>query len=825
MTETFLQADTPLDLRVADLMGRLTLEEKVTLLAGASAFALPAIERLGIPSLRMTDGPTGVRSIKGVPATVFPVGAAIAATWNPDTTREVAAAIAREARALGDHVVLAPTINMMRIPTWGRNFETYSEDPFLAGVLGVAFVNGLQGEGIGASLKHYAANNQELERFRVDARVDERTLREIYLAAFERVVAEADPWTVMASYNKLNGTYASEHRGLLTDILKDEWGFAGAVVSDWTAVRSTAPAANAGLDLEMPGPPKWFGAKLLAAVNAGEVPPAQIEDNARRVVRLIVRSGLMDGPAAAGELRTPRHRTIAFEAACEAMTLLKNEGGLLPLSPDIRTVALIGPNAARVMLQGGGSSQVVSEGVPTMAAGLRSRLGPGVTVLEALGVDNDPFPPAADRTRFSPDETRSAEGLAAAYFPTADLTGEPNSTGIERHMARWVAGAMATARRPAYGAFRWSGWFWPEADGTYEFGLRATGTATLTLDGAALIGPDDPASTDRYDVIGALVPRRLATAELAAGRGYRIQLDYVPASPDSDFVALGLRPPAEPMSRALEAAAAADAVILVLGSAAVTEAEGYDRPDMDLPGNQDALARAVLAANPRTVVVLNTGSPFALPWIDEAAAVLQMWLPGETGPDALAAVVFGDRAPGGRLPISYPKAFGDHPAHRLEPDPLVCDYAEGLAMGYRYFDSAPERPLFPFGHGLTYTTFGIADLRLPATASAGDPVMIEVSVTNTGDREGQEVVQVYVSQLEPRLPRPPKELKAFAKVRLAPGETRRVSLTLEPRAFAPYDPATKSWPVDPGDYDILVGRSAGDIRVKGTVRLEVQGAN
>lgn len=819
MSETYLRATSPLDVRVADLMDRLTLEEKVTLLAGASAFALPAIERLGIPSLHMTDGPTGVRSIKGVPATVFPVGVAVAATWNPDTAEAVAAAIAREALALGDHVVLAPTINIMRIPTWGRNFETYSEDPYLAGVMGVAYVRGLQGEGVGASLKHYAANNQELERFRVDARLDERTLREIYLAAFERVVAQADPWTVMASYNKLNGTYASEHRRLLTDILKTEWGYEGAVVSDWTAVRSTAPAANAGLDLEMPGPPKWFGARLLAAVQAGEVSLAQIEDNARRVVRLILRCGLLDGPRPAGELRTARHKAIAFEAACEAMTLLKNDGDLLPLSPGLKTIALIGPNAQRVMLQGGGSSQVVSEGVRSMADGLRARLGPGVTLLEALGVDNDPFPPAANRAQFSPDAARGADGLAAEYFPTADLSGAPNSTGVERHMVRWVASSIATARRPAYGAFRWRGWFWPEKDGTYEFGLRATGTARLTLDEAPLIGPEDPASVDRFDVMGGLAHRRLATRRLEAGRGYRIQLDYTPASPDTDFVALGVRPPAEPMAVALEAAAKADAVILVLGAAAVSEAEGYDRPDMDLPGEQDALASAVLAANPRTVVVMNTGSPFALPWIDQARAVLQMWLPGETGADALAAVLFGDRAPGGRLPISYPKVFGDHPAHAPGPDPLVCDYAEGLAVGYRHYDAAPERPLFPFGHGLAYTTFEIADLSLPRTAKAGDEVSLEVGVTNTGERPGAEVIQVYVSQLDPHLPRPPKELKAFAKVRLEPGETRRVTLTLEPRAFAPYDPATKSWPVDPGDYDILVGRSAGDIRVKGTVRL------
>ncbi|MBU1378475.1 MAG: glycoside hydrolase family 3 C-terminal domain-containing protein [Alphaproteobacteria bacterium] len=808
-----------LDARTDDVLARLTRDEKVRLLAGASSFALHGVERLGVPSLNMTDGPTGVRSIKGQPATVFPVGVAIAATWNPQTAKDVAAAIGREAHALGDQVVLAPTINIMRIPTWGRNFESYSEDPYLAGIMGTAYVQGLQSEGVGASLKHYAANNQELERFRVDARVDERTLREIYLAAFERVIREADPWTVMASYNKLNGTYASEHRRLLTEILKNEWGYDGMVVSDWTAVKSTAPSANAGMDLEMPGPPRWFGDKLMATVEAGEVSPAQIDDNARRVLRLILRSGLMDGPRPAGELRTPRHRVIAFDAACEAMTLLKNDGGLLPLSRDLKRVAVIGPNAVRCMLQGGGSSQVVTDAGRSIAEGVRALLGAAVTVVEAQGADNDAVPPPADRSQFSPTDARDAEGLKAEYFAGPELGGEPTSVSVERHLVRWISGAMAAAKRPPYGSFRWTGWFWPEASGVYEFSLRATGTAHLTLDSAPLIGPDAEAKPDRLDVMGNLVPRRLATMTLEGGRGYPIQLDYVPAAPDQDYVAVAVRPPAEPMSRALAAASDADAVILVLGSGAATEAEGYDRPDMDLPGRQDELARAVLAANRNTVVVMNTGSPFAMPWIDQAKAVLQMWLPGEAGPNALAAVLLGQRAPGGRLPVTFPKAFGDHPAHAASADPTICEYAEGLGVGYRWFDDAPVRPLFPFGHGLAYTTFEISDLATPATTGTGDPVHIAVSVTNTGDRDGQEVVQVYVAALDAAVPRPPKELKTFAKVALTPGETTRVSLELEPNAFAYWDVDTGAWRVDPGAYDVLVGRSAGDIRVKATVRL------
>lgn len=818
MSET--RADGNLDARTEALLSQMTLEEKVRILAGSAAFSLHGIERLGIPQLNMTDGPTGVRSNRGVPATVFPVGVAQAATWNPETIGAVAAAIAREARAMGDHVVLAPTINLMRLPTWGRNFETYSEDPYLAGVMGSAFVQALQAEGVGASVKHYAANNQELERFDVDAQVDERTLREMYLAAFERVVREADPWTVMASYNRLNGPHVSEHRWLLTTVLKEQWGYEGAVVSDWTAVRSTAPTANAGLDLEMPGPARWFGDKLLAAVEAGEVSPAQVEDNARRVLRLIVRSGLLDGPAPAGELRTPRHRAIAFETACEAMTLLKNEGGVLPFAKDkVRTVALIGPNARRCLFQGGGSSQVVTEGQRSVAEGLAALLGPDIRLVEALGVDNEPYPPPADRRLFSPDPERSAEGLRIDYFTATDLSGEPSHSGLERHMMRWVMAALSSGKQTPYGSFRWTGWFWPEASGTYEFGVRATGEATFTFDGQPLITPTTEGRLDRLDVMGSLVPRRLATVELEAGRGYPVSFDYIPESPEADYLAFGVRTPSEPMSAAIDAARAADAVILVLGSSSVTEAEGYDREDIALPGAQDELARAVLAANPNTAIVLNTGSPFAMPWIDQAPAVLQMWLSGETGPEALAAVLFGDRAPGGRLPVTFPVAFGQHPAHRVEPEPKVCAYAEGLAVGYRWFDETGVQPLFPFGHGLAYTSFEMAGLQAPAQGRAGEGVTVSIEVANTGDRIGQEVVQVYVAPKAAALPRPPKELKGFSKVRLEPGERRRVEITLEPNAFAYWDVAGGAWRVDPGAYDLCVGRSAGDIRAVASLTL------
>nr|MDQ2861205.1 glycoside hydrolase family 3 protein [Pseudomonadota bacterium] len=442
------------------LLGRLTLKEKVALMAGAAAFTLNGVERLGVPAIRVTDGPTGVRSTEGEAATVFPVGVALAATWNQGLVGEVAGAIAREALALGNQVVLAPTVNIVRTPLWGRAFETYGEDPFLAGTLGSAFIAGLQAEGVGASLKHYAVNNQEEGRMTVSAVVDERTLREIYLAGFEMVVKAANPWTVMASYNRVNGTYASEHAELLTEILKTEWGWDGVVVSDWGAVHSTAAAAAAGLDLEMPGPPRWFGEALLAAVRTGAVGEARIDDAARRMVRLILRTGVLDGkPPPAGELRSARHRDIAARAAEESVVLLKNDGDLLPFDMGaIRTLAVVGPNAAARRIQGGGSSQVRAGRHVSILRALEDLLAGRCEVLSADGGDNEPVPPAARPDLFSPDEGRGQSGLLCEYFAERGFDAAPFKSDAERQIGKLVSAGVAGG---GIGALRWSGWFWP----------------------------------------------------------------------------------------------------------------------------------------------------------------------------------------------------------------------------------------------------------------------------------------------------------------------------------------------------------------------------
>jgi beta-glucosidase len=828
--ETFKDPRAPLEARVEDLVARLTLDEKISLMAGAAAFAMEPVTRLGIGSMRMTDGPTGVRSNTGETATVFPVAVGLAATWNPEVTRDIAAAIAREAKAMGERVILAPTINIVRTPVWGRNFETFSEDPCLIAELAIAYVDGLQGEGVGASLKHYAVNNQEHRRMDVSAAVDERTLREIYLLAFEKVVKAANPWTVMASYNKVNGIYASENTRLLTDILKGEWSYDGVVVSDWGAVHSTAPAANAGLDLEMPGPPLHWGAKLKQAIDDGLVPVVRIDDAARRLVRLMARVGHLDGVSApGGELGTDRHRAIARRAAEESFVLLKNDGGLAPLDASaIRTLALIGPNATRLRLQGDGSSRVHTSRRETILQSLRARLDDQVDIVFADGCDNEPSPPQAEGRMFSPSlepptDNRGEHGLAMEVFATADFDQEPTRRTIDRRLLRMVSTMVPVELRPRFGALRWSGSFWPLKDGVHEFSIRGDGAANLRLDGRPLITPRTSGVDDHRDIAGGAALRRTASIELRAGRGYAVDMDYVWAPTRGEAggfesFSLGVRQPTGSIAEAVAMAQAADAAIVVVGSASTTEAEGYDRESLDLPGPQNDLVEAVLAANPNTIVVINAGAPVTMPWIDRAPTVLQAWLPGEEGPAALARVLFGDAAPSGRLPVSFPRRLEENPTEPYYPGDAKAEYGEGLFVGYRHYDRSNTPTLFPFGHGLTYTRFEYADLTVPGDAAADADVTAILRVTNTGSRAGAETVQLYVRPHESSQKRPIKELKAFAKVDLAAGEQRKVGLTLKPRDFAFYDPETAAWIAEAGAYDILIGASAEDIRLIGTVR-------
>ena len=813
----YRDAHAPVEARVADLMAQLTLDEKIALLAGESSMTLHGVPRLGIPGIRVTDGPTGVRSPEGKPATVFPVGVALAATWNPDLVRRVGAAIGRETRAHGADVLLAPTVNIVRTPRWGRNFETYSEDPWLTSRLALGYVRGVQGEGVGVSIKHFAANNQETYRFVVDSIVGERALRELYLPAFEAVVREADPWSVMASYNKINGTYASENPWLLTDLLKKEWGFQGFVVSDWGATHSTAPAANAGLDLEMPGPPANFGDKLKAAVAAGKVSPAQIDENARRIVRLIVRSGAIErGSMRPVDTAPPHNFDTAKAAAAEAIVLLKNSG-LLPLDPRIRSLAVIGPNADVVRIQGGGSSAVVPFETQSPLQALRAAL-PDVRITYEKGVDNEETPPGADPKLFSPGADRAETGLAGAYFATADAGGAPTRTERITSFLKRISGNIAGPQVTGYSALRWEGMFWPRTSGSYEFSVRGTGNARIALDGRTVLDKATKVIPDNRDVLGFPIPRRTVTLELEAGRGYPIRIDYATGNTPYEYLSFGVREPRPSLDAAVAAAKGADAAIVIVGSSSTTEGEGYDRATLALPGDQDKLVEAVAAANPRTIVVVNAGAAMTMPWHDRVPAILDMWLPGEEGAAALAEVLLGKIDPSGRLPVTFPMRDEDDPTDLRS---VRSAYSEGLLIGYRGLAARGVQPLFPFGYGLSYTSFAWSGLTAPARVPGGRPVSLQLTIRNTGKRAGREVVQAYVAPVEPAAGDPPIALRGFAKISLEPGKRQVVTILLDPRAFSTWDKAAKAWRVRPGRYRLMVGASSADIRVAREIEVQV----
>jgi beta-glucosidase len=706
------------DQRVQDLLKRMTLEEKATMLSGSGWMESAPIPRLGIPAIKMADGPMGVRSWAGssaitnssanpvkVETTSFPSGIAMGSTWDTALVQREGQAIAQEVKALGRDMILGPTVNINRVPLWGRNFEGYGEDPYLSGQMGVAYIRGVQGEGVIPSLKHFAANNEEFERHRLDEKIDERTLHEIYLPAFKAAIQQADVWTIMSAYEKVNGEYCAENPYLLTDILKKEFGFKGFVVSDWGSTYSTAPTVNAGMDLEMPGGPPakamltsprsimsgnsgvWLEAdKVLADVKAGKITEATIDDNVSRILRVILLSGIIDNPhAATGEVDTSAQQQIVREGETEGIVLLKNQNNLLPLNASkVHSIAVIGPNALVARTGGGGSSLVRPKYAISPLQGIQKRAGAGVQITSALGVGMEGEDPAHDT---------------------------------------------------------------PEA--------RAN---------------DLKAATD--------------------------------------------------------AAAKADVAIVVVGRYNKLESEGFDVKTMDLPVGQDELIAAVEKANSHIVVVLNTGDPVTMTkWIDNTPALLDMWYGGQEGGNALAAILFGDANPSGKLPVSLPKEFEDSPAAGNYPGQnLEVNYAEGIYVGYRYYDTKNVEPQFPFGFGLSYTTFEYSDLQVVPILPLGvNPPekgeTVSLKVKNTGQRAGAEVVQLYVHDGHSKIDRPMHELKAFSRVELKPGEKQTVKFVLDRSAFEYWSPQTKQWALDPGTFEIQIGASSRDIRLKAPVEI------
>jgi beta-glucosidase len=662
-------------INIQAIIAQMTVEEKAALCTGASAWTTTPIERLGVPEMSVSDGPHGVRRVPDIhnlatdalPATCFPTASSLASTWDVDLIREVGQALGEECLALEVDVLLGPGANMKRTPLCGRNFEYYSEDPFLSGKLAASFINGVQSQGVGTSLKHFAANNQEFQRFSISTEIDERSLREIYLPAFETAVKEAIPWTVMCAYNKIHGTYCSENHWLLVDLLKNEWGFEGLVVSDWGAVHDRVAALKAGLDLEMPGPKPLRVQAVVEAVQRGELDETALDESVRRILNVVFKSA--ETPRG-GDYDVDAHHALARRVAADGMVLLSNNGILPLVNP--RRIAVIGRSAKFPHFQGWGSSRIT----PT-------RL-------------DIPF-----------DELQKLAG----------------------------------------------------------------------------------------------------GAELLYAEGY----------PAEDAFAQEL------IDEAVAAARKADVALLYISLPSYKESEGYDRADLDLTGQQVALIQAVARVQPRTVVILNNGSAVDMrEWIDGPAAVLEAWMMGQAGGGAVADILFGKVNPSGKLAETFPLKLADTPAYLHYPGGHgEVRYGEGIFTGYRYYDAREIPVLFPFGHGLSYTTFAFSSPRISdSICQDTDRLTVSVDVTNTGDVAGKETVQVYVHDRESDLLRPPKELKGFAKVELQPGETKTVTIPLDFRSFAYYHPAHKQWITEDGEFDILIGASATDIRFSETVTLQ-----
>jgi beta-glucosidase len=737
----------------------------------------------GIPEITVTDGPNGARgsALLGagrVSALCVPCGSALGATWDPELVQRVGAVLGEETRTKSARVLLAPTVNLPRSPLAGRNFECYSEDPLLTGKLAAAFVRGVQFRGVAATVKHLLGNEAEFERTTISSDVDERTLRELYLVPFELAVAEGDVLSVMTSYNRLNGTWCAEDRRLLTDVLRGQLGFDGVVMTDWFAVASTVPAAEAGLDLQMPGPDRCYGAALAEAVRSGAVPEATLDAMARRWLRLIDRLDAWDDvPAPERAEDRPEHRALARRAASDATVLLRNDG-VLPLTGTER-LALIGPNATRTQIMGGGSAQLRAHRVGALADVLPARWTGEVVVEQGCFADATVRP------------------LGIALEVTfRDGTGQVAGETTERD------GRLLWFHSPVEGldaddfTFTGRGVLSVAATGRHRFTVTQAGRARLTVGGQVLIDGFAQVPPPGDTLFGLGSQEVEAFVELMAGDEVPVQVDY--SSEGSVIlhgVVVGHAPPddGDLLDRAVAAAAQADVAVVVVGTSDEWETEGHDRTSLHLPGDQDELVRRVCAANPRTVVVVNSGAPVQLDWAQDAGAILHAWFGGQEMTDAVTDVLLGEAEPAGRLPVTVPLRIEHTPAYGAFPGSNHhVAYSEGLLMGYRWYDTRALPTRFPFGHGGSYTTFTWGT---PMVTPAADGFLVEVPVTNTGDRRGAEVVQAYVEPPPSRLFRPRRELRAFAKLWLDPGATAVARLELGLRAFAYWDPGSQESPM------------------------------
>ena len=797
------------DQRVEDLLGQMTLEEKLAYIGGVNAMSIQPIARLGLPEIRMSDGPLGVRQDK--PSTRYPAGIALAASWNRDLAEWEGVSMARDCRARGIHVLLAPGVNINRLPICGRNFEYISgEDPYLASELVVPFIRGVQGQGVTATVKHFAANNQEVNRMSINVVVSERALREIYLPAFEAAVRTAKVGAVMDAYNRVNGDYCTENGFLNNSLLKGEWGFDGLLMSDWGATHSALGAARGGLDLEMPSG-SWMNSKnLLPAIKDGEITELQINEKVRRILRMILRRGYLDRPQRDSSIpeNNPESGRAALAIAQEGIVLLKNEKNILPLDrARIKKIAVLGPNAHPGVPAGWGSSYVNPYYAVSVLDGLMNNKGPEMAV-DYFDVGAGNFGTSLFKHEDRPGHL--VDGMRAEFFPNLTFSGTAILDRIDQRINfDWANPNTVRDGLPVQFTARWTGVIQSNSSSLHVFRARADSGVRVFLD-EELIIDDWSDHAARPDV---------ATRFLDEGRTYRLRVEYKNSGGGGAVAQFGWASLKVP-----DAIRDYDAAIVCVGFDDGNEGEGFDRA-FELPDGQDDLVKGVAEINPKTVVVLNSGGNIDMHrWLERVPVLLHAWYPGQEGGNALAKILFGDVNPSAKLPVTFTANLSDNPAFESYPSDESGEnvhYDEGIFVGYRGYDHLGIEPLFPFGFGLSYTRFEYSNLRIEQ-GDGGDFGNVKVSfeIRNSGDRTGAEIAQLYVTAAQPRVERPVRELKGFVKVSLAPGEAKRTTLSLDRRSFAYFDPRTSQWRTDPGRYVIAIGASSRDLRLKQNLDLK-----
>lgn len=780
---------------VAGVLSAMTLEEKIGLLAGRDNWETGPAERLGVPALKMTDGPNGARGADanhGPGSTSFPVGAAMGATFDPDLIEQVGRALAHETRAKGADVLLGPTVNIPRVPVAGRNFECFSEDPTLSGTLAAAYVQGLQAEGIGACIKHFVCNDQEHERRTISASVDDRTLREVYLEPFRIAVERSHPWAVMSAYNAINGVTASEHP-MLDDVLRAEFGFDGAVISDWYGTYSPS-VISSGLDLEMPGPARWVDPEhVRRAIEDESVDETIIDTKVRRLLTLFERTGAhqKEGQPAERADELDEHRELARRVARDSIVLLENK--ILPLTNPSR-IAVIGEPAAKTPFQGGGSSSVNPHRVVSILQGLEAAAPAGAAIEWATGPPIHRYPQALDPLCLSHDD--DARGLLVEYFAGTEFSGTPVRALPTKKSLLFFTGPDDSWADNEEFSVRLSGRFRASSSGRHAFSVSAGGCVRAVADGAVVVDAWDGDATDP----------QYWEADLVENQELELLIEYASRPAERKrWIRLGCEPPApdDPIRDACLVAARADLAVVVVGLTPEWESEGFDRVDLALPGEQNRLVEEVAAAQPNTVVIVVAGSAVEMPWRNKAAAVLHVWYGGQEIGHAVAEVLFGRVDPGGRLPVTFPLNSEQHPGMLNYPGEAgTVRYGEGVYVGYRGFDRLGLEPMYSFGYGLSYTTFSIADVA--AGLTNGRPAL-SATLTNLGERTGVEVVQVFARDIGGV----PRRLVGFQKYEVAAGASIAVEIPILPEHLRWWDPALGGWTPATGAVEFEVRGTFG----------------